>query len=69
VDAIFDSGLTRIPLSELGPGSSSSVGADEPIVIEEPIGRLRLELRFRDEAGTYWLRDSDGRLVRTTGED
>jgi hypothetical protein len=69
VDAIFDSGFTMLPVGELGPGSSSSIGTDEPISVEETMGRLRLELRFRDEAGMHWLRDSDGRLVRTSGED
>jgi len=70
VDGIFDSGgSTMLPVGELGPGSSSRIGSDEEIIIEEPMGRLRLELRFRDEAGMHWLRDSDGRLVRSSGED
>jgi hypothetical protein len=67
LDAIFDGGSTMLPVGELGPGSSSSIGSDEEVLIEEPIGRPRLELRFRDEAGLHWLRDSDGRLVQTSG--
>jgi hypothetical protein len=69
VEAIFDGGSTMLPVGELGPGSSSSIGTDEEIIVEEPMRRLRLELRFRVEAGLYWLRDSDGRLVRTSEED
>jgi hypothetical protein len=54
VEAIFDNGSTMLLVGELGPGSSSGIGIDEGIIVEEPMGRLRLELRFRDEAGMHW---------------
>lgn len=60
VEAIFDGGSTMLPVGELGPGSSSSIGTDEEMLVEEPMRRLRLELRFRDEAGRYWLETAMG---------
>jgi hypothetical protein len=69
VDAPLDESSMTVPFGDLGPRSSSSTGIQESITFEEYMTPLRLELRFRDAAGIHWLRDSDGRLVRTSGED